>query len=99
MSKLNRSITIPAEVADTLEALAKRQGVSAAQLMVRILKGVLGNPLLLRYVKDGRFDAAQYRADRLRDRQKLSEWRRTHPEEVANLRRASAAVRRRVSHP
>lgn len=99
MSKRNRSVPIPDEVAEMLSAMAQVQGISEAQLMVHILKGVLDNPLLRRYVKDGVFDTAAFRADRSRDRAKLNEWHRNHPEEVANLRCASRATRRRVSHP
>lgn len=97
MGKADRSIQIPAEVAEMLAAMAKQQGISDVELMVRILKGVLGNPLLRRYVKNGAFDAAQYDEDRRRDRQKLNAWHRSHPEEIANLRRAAAATRKRVS--
>lgn len=98
MRKSTRSIQIPAPIAVALEAFAKANHTTESEVIVDILKAVLGNSLFKPYIQAGSFDQQRYRADLKRTGQAIDQWHKAHPDEVANLRKAGAAGRRRVSH-
>lgn len=82
MSKPNRSIQVPDAISEALEALAKHKRITQSELIVRILTMALDDPLLLPYVKDGRFDDALFQQDLARNNETLAQWYRDNPHEL-----------------
>jgi hypothetical protein len=94
------SIQIPEHIAEALEAMAKHQGITQSELVVRILEGALDNPFYQPYIHDGQFDETSFNADLKRTCKALNQWWREHPEERARLTRIGmAGIRGRIASP
>lgn len=95
MSKASRTIQIPDEVAEMLEAFAKAQGKTTSEFIVDIVTGAIRDHPFGAYIKDGVFDEKRFHADCQQTADAIERWDREHWDEVSRILIIGKRVHRR----